>query len=146
MNIYDIHMNTGLPVFVQHIPQNCQLENFILLLTKKGSKIGHYILVFRNKDGLISLFEPYGNTPKGLSKFKFLPSGLKRYLIKIADKKPIEFSEFPIQRLGENSKVCGELCCLRWLFRGMSNEEFGRLFMNHSDDEIRKVFTHYFKR
>lgn len=94
---------------------------------------GHYTTLFRNQNGFLTYFDPFGNPiDKLLNK---VPSEYKnelhenhKYLKSLIGDEQVDENKYKLQN--EKSQVCGEWCAFRIKNRHLSNEQF----KNYIDD------------
>ena len=105
-----------------------------ILLYELHHPIGHWVALWRNKDG-INYFDSTGHVPDGLLDTFENPYGRKAmgadytYLLKLlSDKAPIIYNEVKLQRDG--TVTCGAWCAVRLLCGDVSCDDFNEMFMD----------------
>lgn len=121
-----------------------------IILYKSSHDFGHWTCIYENK-GKIYFFDSYGFKPN--AQLKFIPNQLNKslnqnhdYLLKMLydTKKPIEFNEYPLQKLDTKINTCGRWVVFRLKHPGISVDDFNKLFINKKklpDELITKLVS-----
>jgi hypothetical protein len=109
-----------------------------MLYPLESPMVGHWVCIFKNKDGDYSYFDPYGEPPeetkKDLPVEKQKELGIYEDILipllkKSAEKrgKGVVYSVVPYQKLKPGINTCGRHCVVRLAFHEASDEEYKKI-------------------
>lgn len=109
-------------------------EGVILLYQLEDESTGHWCSLFRNSDGLVEFFDPYGKKPDHwLFKMKSYNNEypfLTQLLLQEQEEenKPIVYNEVSFQKNGDDIATCGRWCVLRLKYKNLPLDIFQTYF------------------
>lgn len=113
-------------------------QRMVMLYPLESPMVGHWVCIFKNKDGDYSYFDPYGEPPeetkKDLPVEKQKELGIYEDILipllkKSAEKrgKGVVYSVVPYQKLKPGINTCGRHCVVRLAFHEASDEEYKKI-------------------
>jgi hypothetical protein len=116
------------------------------LLYKYTPIFGHWVLIFKNMDNKIEVFNSYGkylpdDELKLIDKnFRIKSNQDKNYLCNLLYDygKSIEYNHHNFQKYGENINTCGRWCILRLIYHDFKLDEFIEMFDGLTDEKLSK--------
>ena len=110
----------------------------ILLYQTTDEFNGHWVSIFKNKDGEIHYFDSYGKKPDYWI-FHDNIYNKTPYLTALFKGKDVHYNTFPFQKSDSQVATCGRFAILRLRFKNLSDEKFIKLFSKRitlSPDEL----------
>ena len=102
-------------------------DNIILIQSDINPKEGHYVCMFKDKNGRINYFDPSGFKPLELfKKYKIdidYQNPNKFYYYLITNNDLIDYNKFNLQK-NKDSSTCALWCIYRLLNKDLNNDEF----------------------
>ena len=109
-------------------------EGLILLYQLEDENTGHWTSLFRNSDGLVEYFDPYGKKPDHwLFKMKSYNNEYP-YLTQLLlqeqkdTDQPVVYNEVAFQKNGSDISTCGRWCILRLKYKNLPLDMFQKCF------------------
>jgi hypothetical protein len=114
--------------------------NALVLLYELVPNNGHWVSMFRNKQGELVFYDPLGIRMDGELAFvndERIHDGLqpaKKQLTRIVNGEPVISNTIQIQDDAKNINTCGRYAVLRLLKKDLSNDEFNKLFLDNQTE------------
>lgn len=103
-------------------------NNCVILYETNGKLVGHWVLLLYHPDrNTFEFFDSYGNTPdyilyNGIGFYKGENPHLSQMIL--AEKRPVEYNDYPLQKLSRDVATCGRWCYARYLFKSVDIDTF----------------------
>lgn len=115
-----------------------------VILYLNSANYGHWTCIYEH-NGTIYFFDSYGVKPNG--QLNWIPNHMNKelkqdhkHLLKLLydSNKPVEYNEYPLQKLGNGINTCGKWVIFRLKHPFLSVENFKKMFKNKnkSPDEL----------
>jgi hypothetical protein len=115
----------------------------VIMLYESMMGVGHWVLIFINKDGNIEVFDPYGVKPDDQlnwinDDFREESGQLLPHLTHLMLKTPkeVEYNNYQFQKYDPNVNTCGRHSIMRYLLKDFNIDEYKQIMDMYKNPDL----------